>query len=304
MWTTDEICEPLVDNRIRGIGALTVGTMTALDQTGAPPVDLLRLADVLSSMPSGTVLSHRTAAQIWGIWIPNFSGIEVTTPATARGSSYTTSVQRQTVIAHRRIVPAEDVRSWHGLPSLSPARTWLDLAPLLDLPDLIAAGDSALRAGASVEEITARATAARGLRGVVKIRRAAPLLNARSRSRPESRIRAGIVLAGLPEPKVNVAVHDAFGQWLAEPDLHYELAKLALEYNGADHATTKRMGKDATRLLCLQRDDWTVRTYTAVDAFHRLDQVAADVQGLLSRLAPSLLIGTRLGSRVTTWPRR
>jgi hypothetical protein len=96
-------------------------------------VDLVRLAEALASMPPGTVVSHRTAALLWGIWIPRFEGVEVTTPATHRGSRYTTSVQRLTVIAHRRIVvPDEDIVDLVGLPVTSPARTWLDLAPMLD----------------------------------------------------------------------------------------------------------------------------------------------------------------------------
>jgi hypothetical protein len=108
------------------------------------------------------------------------------------------------------------------------------------------------------------------------------------------------VLAGLPEPEVNREIHDEFGQWLAEPDLHYKEAKLALEYNGADHAQTERMGKDSVRLLDVQRSDWTVRTYTAVHAFRRLDEVARDVSNLLHRLAPELLTRNQMHRRVTS----
>jgi hypothetical protein len=118
-------------------------------------------------------------------------------------------------------------------------------------------------------------------------------------SRPESRIRGAIVLAGLPEPEVNREIHDEHGQWLAEPDLHYKEARLAVEYNGADHAKVERMGKYSVRLLDVQRSDWTVRTYTAVQAFHRLDEVAAEVRHLLHRLAPDLLTRDRMGRRVT-----
>jgi hypothetical protein len=76
-----------------------------------------------------------------------------------------------------------------------------------------------------------------------------------------------------------------------------------LEYNGADHAKTERMGKDSVRLLDVQRSDWTVRTYTAVHAFRRLDEVPRDVSNLLHRLAPELLTRGRTSSRVTGLPR-
>lgn len=262
-------------------------------------VDVQTLAEGLASMPDDTVFSHRTAAQLWGLWIPRFDGVEVTSPATVNGSRYTTSVQRRAVVAHRRKLDPAEVVVERGLPVTSLARTWLDLASLLGVHDLVAAGDRALQLGATADELRDYAAAASHLRGVRRGRIAAGLLNARSRSRPESRIRCALVLAGLPEPRVNEAVHDRWGQWLAEPDLHYREARLALEYNGADHGTVPRMRKDSSRLLDLQRDDWEVRTYTSVHAFRRLDEVVTDVRGLLSRRAPELLAVTQLARRVT-----
>jgi hypothetical protein len=260
---------------------------------------LIELAEALASMSADTVLSHRSAAQVWGLWIPQFDGIEVTTPAGVRGSRYTTSVQRRTVVAHRRITPAEDVVTHRGLPVTTPERTWLDLAVRLDVHDLIAAGDSALRAGADFTRLCARVAQQRRLRGTRRARQTVLHLDARSRSRPESRIRAAIVLAGLPKPQVNRAIYDEHGQWLAEPDLHYREAKLALEYNGADHAGVRRIRKDSVRLLDQQRSEWEVRTYTSPHAFGRLHEVVDDVTGLLARRAPELLTARYLGTRVT-----
>jgi hypothetical protein len=253
----------------------------------APTFD--ELASELASMPNGTFLSHRSAAQLWGLWIPQFDAVEVTCPATERGSRYTTAVQRRRVITHRRITGLADVVEHLGLPVTSLGRTWLDLAGVLGIHDLIAAGDSALRAGASIDELTERTAAMRRLRGSLRARRAVSLLDADSRSRPESRIRAGLVLAGLPKPAVNKAIYDEYGQWLAEPDLHYKEAMLAIEYNGIVHATPERRHKDARRLLVVERADWTVRTYTTPDAFSRLDETVVDVHGLLLRRAPQLL---------------
>jgi hypothetical protein len=235
-----------------------------------------RCAIALNSMPARTVLSHRSAAALWGLWIPAFDGVEVTTPAGVRGSRYTTSVQREIVVAHRRILPPEDVTEQHGLPVTSLARTWLDLAALVDIYDLVAAGDRALQVGAEKSELAERAVTQRRLRGTTRCRAVAPLLHSGSRSRPESRIRAALLLAGLPMPEVNRPVYDEHGQWLAEPDLHYKAARLAIEFNGSDHATIERMRKDATRTLDLLRADWLVRIYTAIDAFRRLDGVVAD----------------------------
>jgi hypothetical protein len=257
------------------------------------------LAAVLASLPEDAVLSHRSAAQLWGLWIAGFDGIEVTSPAGDRGSRYTTGVQRRSVTAHRRILPPHHVTSHLGLPVTTLVRTWLDLSALCDIHDLVAAGDSALRRGAGAAEFGELVSGARRLRGLVRARAAVPMLDGSSRSRPESRIRSAIVLAGLPRPRVNEAIHDEHHGWLAEPDLHYREARLALEYNGADHANVERMRKDSTRLLDLQRAGWEVRTYTAAQAFSRLDEVVADVRGLLKRRAPQLLASTALDRRVT-----
>ena len=274
---------------------MTVETCRAAHAEVAGPTDIERFAAALATMPSATVLSHRSAAQLWGLWVPQFDLIEVTSPAGERGSRYTTSVQRQDIAAHRRMTAADDLTVRFGLPVTTVARTWLDLAALLDVHDLVAAGDSALRAGADRGELAARALASRRLRGSVRARTAAPLLDADSASRPESRIRAALVLSGLPKPEVNAPVFDEHGQWVATPDLLYREARIAIEFNGRDHATVQRMRKDATRLLDLQRLDWAVRTYTAIDAFSRLDQVVADMRTLLRRRAPQLLAAAASG---------
>src|SRR5436305_6493632 len=128
--------------------------------------DPMILAAALAGAPPGTVLSHRSAAQVFGLWIPSFEGIEVTTTATWRGSRYTTAVQRRSVVAHRRVLDVSDTTLQHGLPVTCVGRTWLDLAPLLDIYDLVAAGDSALRIGCLPTELAQRVARSGRLPGV------------------------------------------------------------------------------------------------------------------------------------------
>jgi hypothetical protein len=262
--------------------------------------DLAELATLVVRLAHDTLVSHRSAAQLWGLWIPPFTGIEVTRAAVSRGSRYTTGVQRRPVTSHRRRIERGDTTTLYGLPITTIARTWLDLAvSCADLYDMVAVGDSALRRGATADELCAVARRHPGVRGRRRALSSLPLLDVRSRSRPESRIRAGLVMAGLPAPEVNQPVHDENGGWLAEPDLCYREARLALEYNGADHATVQQMRKDAVRLLDLQRAGWAVRTYTSRHAFGSLDEVVSDVRRLLSRRAPHLLVGPHMRHRVT-----
>jgi very-short-patch-repair endonuclease len=89
---------------------------------------------------------------------------------------------------------------------------------------------------------------------------------------------------------VNEPIFDDAGQWLAEPDLHYAEAKLALEYNGVEHAEPARMRRDITRDIDLnRRGGWRIVTFGPREVFGRPDQVASYVRELLWELAPGLL---------------
>jgi very-short-patch-repair endonuclease len=46
-----------------------------------------------------------------------------------------------------------------------------------------------------------------------------------------------LVLAGLPRPRAQVAIHDASGRFAGRPDLYYESHRLGIEYDGAIHRT-------------------------------------------------------------------
>jgi hypothetical protein len=118
-----------------------------------------------------------------------------------------------------------------------------------------------------------------------------PVLDARSRSRPESHLRYAVVNRGLPRPQVNVAIYSALGEWLAEPDLSYRDVKLALEYNGADHAEVRRMRRDITREIDMDdRGGWRTVTFGPAEVFGRPDQIGNYVARLraerLGRLPP------------------
>ncbi len=175
------------------------------------------------------------------------------------------------------------------MPLTSPARTWCDIAETLSVADLVAAGDSALRAGCDSDALRAVLGRAFHRRGVIKARAALPLLDARARSRPESHLRYALVSGGLPTPEVNSPIFSEHGEWLAEPDLHYQPARLALEYNGADHGDPRRMRHDITRDLDYQWAGWRVITFGPKQVFGRPDQIASLVRAVLAERAPSLL---------------
>jgi hypothetical protein len=251
---------------------------------------IARLAALLTALPSGSALSGRTAAALHSMWVREGTEVDVTVPAGSGGPERTTGPRRRGVRAHRRSLAAGEVVLVAGLPVTSPARTWYDLAAELSVADLVAAGDSAVRVGLLTPAELARGLASRrGLRGTARARRSIPLLDAASRSRPESHLRVALALAGLPRPAVNAAVHDAAGQWLAEPDLSYAAARLAIEYQGSDHAGVQRMRKDVARHMDLRRSGWEVLYYTAEQVFTHPHVLVDDVRVVLARRCPELL---------------
>jgi len=249
-----------------------------------------QLAALLAALPQRTVLSGPTAAVLHGMEIPTPTSIDITVAAHQGPPAHLTRPRRPELVTHRRTLSAAEVTNVSGLPVTTPARTWCDLAEILGLADLVAAGDSAIRIGrVTAEDIDAAVGGRRSRRGVRLMRCAAPLLDGRSRSRPESWLRVIIYMAGLPAPAVNVVVPDEHGGWLAEPDLSYREARLAIEYQGGVHAEARQMRRDVSRHMDLRRAGWEVLYYTAAQVFGHPDVIARDVRTALGQRAPHLL---------------
>jgi hypothetical protein len=248
-----------------------------------------RCAAVLDSTTDG-VISSITAAQIHRTWLPELPPtIHVATATPERRGRAMTRTKRAEFVAHRLQLSADDVMEVDSLAVMTPARAWRDLAGVLDLAGLVAAGDSVLRMGVSLAELqdvlgrTARGRYARLAKAAL------PLLDARSRSRPESHLRVAVSGDGMPRFEVNEPVFRDEGGWLAEPDLSLADAKLALEYLGAEHAEVKRRRKDITRERDMRRDRWLVLEYGPAEVFGRPWQIAPEVRIEIAERAPHLL---------------
>jgi len=152
------------------------------------------------------------------------------------------------IAAHRAALPGDDVVELDGLRVTAPARTILDLAAELELDQVVAVADAALRCGAvtSAEFIT-RQRAATGRRGVRTARLATTLMDPRAASAPESIIRVRIVRSGLPAPVPQLVVLDGSGQLVATVDLGYDDARIGIEYEGRQHAAAEQFDRDIAR---------------------------------------------------------
>jgi hypothetical protein len=193
-----------------------------------------RAAALLTAAPEGTVIGGFAAARLHGLWIPDTASerIELLLRRDVAVPEAHSHSKRPELIGRRRRLVADEVELIDGLPVTTAARTWVDLGERLSLPDLVAVGDSVLRGSVSLDDLEVVVKRATHRRGIVRVRTALPLLDARSRSRPESHLRYTIVAAGLPKPAVNEAIYDVHVEWLAESDLSYDDVRLAIEYNG------------------------------------------------------------------------
>jgi len=244
----------------------------------APDTVQLRYDAARLVLPSGSVASHRTAAELWQLPLPRGTGLHFTVPTVGRRSE-------AGVTSHTTRL-GDDVQLLHGRALTSPQRTFADLAASrqpLGLVDLVILGDAAVRrrlfAPAELRAYVATMTG----RGCRHARRAAALVRERVDSPMETRLRLLIVLAGLPEPEVNLRVFFADGSgWLATPDLLYPALRIAIEYDGEHHRTDRNQWRDDKLRGRLLRDDgWEVLECTADDVFQR---PALTLQWLLDRL--------------------
>jgi hypothetical protein len=249
-----------------------------------------RCVAVLESSAADSVICGVTAAALHGLWLPPLPDtIHIATATPARLGRQMTRTRRPEFVAHRYQLRRDEVMLRDGVPVPNIAQTWRQLGAVLGLADLVAAGDSALRAGTSMAELAEVIRRARGARSVRRCRAAFALLDGRSRSRPESHLRVAVSAPDLPPFQVNEAVSRSDGGWLAEPDLSLVEAKLALEYQGEAHAQLRRMRKDMTRAADMRLDGWLVNFFGPAETFTRPWQIRAEVRAAIRQRAPHLL---------------
>ena len=190
--------------------------------------------------------------------MPSDGDTHIWTPS-ARGRQV-----RQGVKTHYGNDPAQTTLR-KGIPISTPEQTFLDLAATgVKLVDLVVAGDGMIKAGHTTPERLFEAAVGWHGRGCRIARRAAGLAREGMDSPTETRLRLLIVLAGLPEPQVNLTVRAGDGSWRRRYDLAYEHLRLIVEYDGRQHANdTQQWLTDIFRREELDRTRWRLVVVTA-----------------------------------------
>lgn len=152
-----------------------------------------------------------------------------------------------------------------GIPLSTPEQTFIDLAATgINLIDLVVLGDAMLKAELTTIPTLMEAIEAWQGHGTRLALRAARLMREGVDSPMETRVRLLIVLAGLPEPTVNVIVRGEDGSWRMRFDLCYIKQRLIVEYDGRRHADSpEQWERDIFRREDLDRMDYRLIVVTS-----------------------------------------
>jgi len=218
-----------------------------------------------TEMDDASVLSFGSAARILQAGLPGWLEADWRIHiARRRGFSMP---RRVNVVGHLLTLLPDEVVEYDGVRLTSPARTWMDLASVLNLEELVVAGDSLVcchgpdfprprDAMCTVEDLCAMVGRHRGVRGVCKARAALDLIRVGADSQPETRMRLSIVRAGLPEPVLNYVVLGAYGNPVLWPDAAYPEQRIAVQYEGAHHNASDQYLRDIRRADTTTEHGW------------------------------------------------
>ena len=237
----------------------------------ATPMTLeLAIGAALSVLPADAAVSHTTNLAWRGLEMRPRTPLHVAT------RSVVGSVRKGLVL--HRYQGALETEMVRGVPVLRPARTFVDCGTILRVSELVEVGDWLL-AQRLVDRLALEDYALRShLDGVVRARRAVRHVRKGAESVRESRLRWHLVSAGLPEPELNVDIHDARGSFLARGDLVFRRWKVLVEYDGWYHERDAwQRQRDILRREALEAEGWRVIVVTSAD-MHNPDRVVARVR--------------------------
>lgn len=164
-------------------------------------------------------------------------------------------------------IEADEITVIDGIRVTTPARTALDLARRCRLGVAVAAVDALVQATdlkmADVELLVGRY---RGRRGMKAARAALELVDGGAQSPKETWLRLLLSNAGFPQPQTQICIRNEWGWAEAYLDMGWEDIKVAVEYDGDQHRTSRyQYVKDIRRLETIERYGWIVIRVIAED---------------------------------------
>jgi very-short-patch-repair endonuclease len=175
------------------------------------------------------------------------------------------------VVTRDELLMENEFQQIDGMRVTTPERTAFDVGRRDHLDDAIARLDALAQVTdfkvPTVEELAARHSHTRGLR---QLETALQLVDAGAESPQETRLRLLIIRAGYPRPQTQIPVPRPDGRGWYYLDMGWEDPKLAVEYDGDHHRTTReRFAYQIGRAEDLHQLGWLVVTVAA--RHHRVD---------------------------------
>jgi len=237
------------------------GIRIPLHGTSAAPANLR----AYTALDNSSALTHHSGGMIWALglppWLEEDWRIHI-----ARGRS-DGKPRRRNVVGHRLTFQPGEVVMYDGVRVTSPARTWLDLAGLLTVDELIAAGDSVVVAHgpdfprpkeplASIGDLRRMIASHPGMRGVKTARLAIDEIRVGADSPQETKMRLALARTTLGEPVLNRVIRNSWGLPAVWPDAAYPEQRISLQYDGFHHSDPQQARFDAARRATTERLGW------------------------------------------------
>ncbi len=239
---------------------------------------------VAASLSTNGTVSHLTAARLHGlseVW--RRSTVDVTV-AHGRWRELPGVVIHQSTQVDARL----DLGEHGAIPVTGIERTILDIGAIMGVDRLGAVIDAAVRQRqtslALLWDVWVR-HARRGrngcgvLREALEVRSADHTIPLSEWSRMVARLLAS---ASLPKPRLEFPVHDEQGRFVAQVDLAYPAARLAIELDSLGfHLNAESFVRDRRRYRALAVAGWQVLPFSWEDYKHRPQELVAQVRRFL-----------------------
>jgi Protein of unknown function (DUF559) len=187
---------------------------------------------------AGALLSHATAASVWGIYKHWTTPFHVSVTGSPR--------RREGIHVHRARLDPSDRDNQHGLPVTSPARTLVDNAPdLTDKALTRAVNDLRLRHLLVLDDLAATIARCSGYPGVPRLRSFVENPTGPTRSEFEDAFKAFCERFGLPQPLINEPLAGF------EVDAYFPVERVIVELDSEEfhgHTFESDRDRDATLL--------------------------------------------------------